>query len=455
MLGVMLRVLDWLVITVTSLVAFRWYLRSWDLPDSYRIVVMIALLVAALVFPQLGAYRTWRGISLFREVRIVVVAWLSVVLALTAMAFATKVGANYSRGWMISWTGLGLIGLTLERFLFRLWLRWLRSRGINQQQVVIAGTARLAAEVTERLGASPWTGIEVVGCFFEDDDGVDETQVPHLGPLSELAAFVSERRVHQVWLAFPLREEKVVRRLLHDLRHCTADVRFVPDIFAFRLLNHSVTEVAGLPVLNLTATPMIGVNRFLKALEDRVLALLILLVIGPLMLLIAAGVKLSSPGPVLFKQRRHGWDGAPIKVYKFRSMRLHTEENGAVTQATCNDSRVTRFGAFLRRSSLDELPQFFNVLQGRMSIVGPRPHAIVHNEEYKELIDAYMLRHCVKPGITGWAQVNGLRGETDTIDKMRKRVECDLFYIENWSIWFDVKIIVLTLLRGFVNRNAY
>jgi putative colanic acid biosynthesis UDP-glucose lipid carrier transferase len=200
---------------------------------------------------------------------------------------------------------------------------------------------------------------------------------------------------------------------------------------------------------------MEGFNRYIKAFEDRVLAFFILILISPLLAVIAIGVKLTSPGPVLFKQLRHGWDGKPIKVYKFRTMVLHAEENGRVTQARKNDDRITPFGAFLRRTSLDELPQFFNVLQGRMSIVGPRPHAIAHNDEYKDQIDEYMLRHKVKPGITGWAQVNGWRGETDTLEKMQKRIEYDLYYIDHWSLWFDIKIIVLTLFKGFVGNNAY
>jgi len=208
-------------------------------------------------------------------------------------------------------------------------------------------------------------------------------------------------------------------------------------------------------LMNLSTTPMEGFNRYLKAFEDRLLALLILILISPLLLIIAIGVKLSSPGPILFKQLRHGWDGKPIKIYKFRTMFEHSEEGGKVTQAGRQDARVTPFGAFLRRTSLDELPQFFNVLQGRMSIVGPRPHALAHNEEYKDQIDAYMLRHKVKPGITGWAQINGWRGETDTLEKMQKRVEYDLYYIDHWSLWFDLKILLLTLFKGFVGKNAY
>ncbi len=246
-----------------------------------------------------------------------------------------------------------------------------------------------------------------------------------------------------------------MREILTMLRHCTLKIRLVPDIFGFQLLNYSMSEIAGIPVLDINASPMEGINRLIKAIEDRVLALVILVLISPLVLVIAIMVKLSSPGPVLFKQKRHGWDGKPINVYKFRTMVVHEDVEGQVTQASKNDKRVTRIGAFLRRTSLDELPQFYNVLQGRMSIVGPRPHAMAHNELYKDQVEAYMQRHRVKPGITGWAQINGWRGETDTLDKMQRRVEYDLYYIENWSLWLDLKIIFLTIFKGFVHKNAY
>jgi putative colanic acid biosynthesis UDP-glucose lipid carrier transferase len=207
--------------------------------------------------------------------------------------------------------------------------------------------------------------------------------------------------------------------------------------------------------LHLTADPLVGLNRWIKGIEDRGLACLILILISPLLAFLAIGVKLSSPGPVIFRQRRHGWDGRPIKVYKFRTMVQHEEPPGCVTPARPDDGRVTRFGAFLRRTSLDELPQFVNVIQGRMSIVGPRPHALAHSRQYQHLVESYMLRHRVKPGITGWAQVNGWRGPTDTLLKIKKRVEHDLYYIENWSLLFDLEIIALTVVKGFTHPNAY
>jgi putative colanic acid biosynthesis UDP-glucose lipid carrier transferase len=243
--------------------------------------------------------------------------------------------------------------------------------------------------------------------------------------------------------------------VLNALRHSTANIRLVPDWFTLKLLNHGVSEVVGIQMLDLSTSPITGETRVIKAVQDFVLATVILLLISPLLLAIALAIKYTSPGPVLYRQKRHGWNGEEIVVYKFRSMVVHQEAGSQVTQASKNDSRITPLGAFLRRTSLDELPQFINVLQGRMSIVGPRPHAMAHNEHYKELVPNYVLRHKVKPGITGWAQVNGFRGETDTLDKMEKRVEYDLYYIENLSLGLDLKIIVATVFKGFVHKNAY
>ncbi|MNP03254.1 UDP-glucose:undecaprenyl-phosphate glucose-1-phosphate transferase [compost metagenome] len=270
-----------------------------------------------------------------------------------------------------------------------------------------------------------------------------------------LAERVDQHSVHEVWLCLPLSEGGAIRSILYALRHHTVAVRFIPEWGDIRLLNHRVSHIAGLYSLDLSCSPIDGPAQVLKRLEDLVIGGLISLLILPLCLLIGIAIKLSSPGPVLFKQYRMGINGKRFKVYKFRSMVVHDESGGDVTQASRNDSRVTRVGAFLRRTSLDELPQFFNVLQGRMSIVGPRPHALVHNEYYKDLVESYMQRHKVKPGITGWAQVSGYRGETDTLDKMQKRVEYDLWYIDNWSLWIDVKIIFLTVFKGFVNKNAF
>jgi putative colanic acid biosynthesis UDP-glucose lipid carrier transferase len=272
-----------------------------------------------------------------------------------------------------------------------------------------------------------------------------------------LTLYLTENKqsIDEIWLAFPLSSEKRVKELLHILRHQMITIRFVMDMFGLEMRTHSMTQLLGFPSLNLNMTPMVGGSRLIKAIEDRVLSALILILISPLLLGIAIGVKCTSRGPIFFKQLRHGWDGRIITIYKFRTMFEHQEEAGRVSQAKLDDPRVTPFGRLLRKMSLDELPQFINVLQGRMSIVGPRPHAVSHNEFYKDSIKAYMQRHKVKPGITGWAQVNGWRGETDTLEKMEKRVEYDLYYIENWSLGLDIKIIFLTILKGLINKNAY
>ncbi len=275
-----------------------------------------------------------------------------------------------------------------------------------------------------------------------------------LGSLAEVGAYTSERGIREVYITLPLGSQPRIVKLLEELQGTTASLYFVPDVFGISIIQGRLQDMNGVPVVGICETPFTGTNQLMKRTSDLVLASLIIVLTSPLLLAIAIGVKLSSPGPVIFRQRRNGLDGDEIVVWKFRSMT--TQDDGdVVTQATRNDPRVTRLGAFLRASSLDEMPQFFNVLQGRMSIVGPRPHAVTHNEQYRQIIKAYMVRHKVKPGITGWAQVNGQRGETDTVEKMRARVEYDLEYLRNWSLALDLRIIVGTVRLVFFDRYAY
>jgi putative colanic acid biosynthesis UDP-glucose lipid carrier transferase len=257
-----------------------------------------------------------------------------------------------------------------------------------------------------------------------------------------------------VYLALPMRAEGRIKDVLHKLADSTALVYVVPDVFAFELLNAKLVNMDGIPAVSVYEGPFYGINDWIKRGEDIVIGSLITILILPLLLVLALGVKLSSPGPVIFKQRRYGFNGKEISIWKFRTMTV-CEDGPEIPQAKRNDPRITKFGGFLRRTSLDELPQFINVLQGRMSIVGPRPHAVAHNEFYRTLIPGYMLRHKVKPGITGWAQVNGWRGETDTLEKMQMRVKYDLEYTRNWSLWLDLKIIFVTVFHGFGGKNAY
>lgn len=452
------RTVDAAVVALAGWLAFAVRWGHWLPPQRYQIALLLGALLTLVVFPACGIYQSWRGQSMRAQLRSLVGSWLLVAVLLATLGTLTKTSALFSRQWMMLWFLLGAAGLPVFRTCLTAALRQLRMSGWNRRRIVLMGDGALARETAKRLAEAPWTGFEVAA-FFADaaPDRRSSTAAsdnPTL-PLAQLAAYMEAQPVDEVWFALSEGTNQRVRDILRELRHCTAAIRYVPDIQEFRLLNPALNEIAGMPVLDLNMSPMRGISRCAKTLEDKVLASLILLLASPLMLAIAVGVKFSSPGPIIFKQRRHGWNGQPIKVYKFRTMVQHTEKAGTLTQARCNDPRVTRFGAFLRRTSLDELPQFINVLQGRMSIVGPRPHAIAHNEEYRDLIDAYMQRHKVKPGITGWAQINGWRGETDCVDKMKKRVEFDLYYIEHWSLWLDLKIIALTPLRGLVHQNAY
>ena len=456
-LGLALRALDLIAMLAAALASYHWLFGTMAMPVSYKMAVVVGLLFSLILFNRSALYRAWRGSSVTGELWVATGAWASVFLGLSSVAFITQQAHTVEVAWVLHWMVFSWFGLMVFRVSLRILLRGVRSRGFNTRKVVLVVAGELGVRVGERLRQMPWTGLEVVG-YFDDrplERLPDIGNLPLLGQIAELGPFVQRERIDQVWLAFPFRAENRVKQVLHELRHSTADIRMVPDIFQFRLLNHSMSEVGGIPVLNLTSSPMVGFDHFLKEVEDRVLAFLILFAISPLMLLIASLVKLSSVGPVFFKQVRHGWDGKPIEVWKFRTMVLHRENSGELTQAVRDDPRVTTLGRLLRKSSLDELPQFINVLQGRMSIVGPRPHAIEHNEQFKESVDQYMLRHKVKPGITGWAQINGYRGETNTLEKMQKRVELDLYYIENWSVWFDLRIILKTLVKGFSDKNAY
>jgi len=319
----------------------------------------------------------------------------------------------------------------------------------------LIGATHIGRKILETVRDNPWMGLDVIGSVETPYDQVTLNEVPVLG---DMDAFIESLRINvpdQIWIALPLRAEALIQKLLEVTSETPTTVRLVPDLFGHELLNQGVTELAGVPVITLQGSRVDGRAQVVKAIEDRALSILILLFVSPLMILIAIGVKVSSPGPVLFKQKRHGLGGKIVEVWKFRTMRVHQEHDGKVTQATRGDPRITRLGRFLRASSLDELPQFINVLQGRMSVVGPRPHAVEHNNHYQTLVRRYMLRHSVKPGITGWAQINGYRGETDTLEKMAKRVECDIFYIRNWTIWFDLQIVALTVVRGFFQRSAY
>lgn len=415
------------------------------------------MLLIIISSDSIGVYTSWRGRSRLNLFGRVLMAWIIAFGVLLGLIVFSHQGSYFSRIWLMSWVALGITGALAFRVIVYYWIGRLREKGLNHKRIVIVGTGSLVTDVVGQLSRSAWIGLDI-DCIVPngkpyDDDAL--SGIPVRGSMAELPQMVVDRNVQEVWICLPLREGDVVNEILYLLRHNTVNIRFVPDLSDLRMMNHKSSQIAGIDTIDLSCSPLDGPSSFVKDLEDRVLGFVIFTMMLPVICVIAIAVKLSSPGPILFKQYRHGLDGRRINVYKFRTMKVHKEEEGQITQASQNDNRVTKIGGFLRKTSLDELPQFFNVIQGKMSIVGPRPHAIAHNEHYKELVESYMKRHKVKPGITGWAQVNGYRGETDTVDKMKKRVEYDLFYIENWSLMFDLKIIFLTMFKGFVHKNAY
>ena len=452
-----LRVADLLAVTLAGVAAFWMRFGVLELTLEYQRHVGRGLLFAMLVFILSPLYRSWRGRGMAGELWTMLGAYGATFALAIVYAVALKLTDEISRLWWAWWFAFAVAFGTLARVGIRGAAAWVRQRGLDVRTAVVVGSRRDAMRVVENLKRQPWAGIHLLG-WFDTGNEFETGPVPdiaHLGTLMRLGDYVEHVPVNQVWLALPMGAQDHICLALDQLAHSTADIKFVPDLMGLQLLNQSVEQVAGLPVINLRASPLTPDARTIKAIADRLFALTALVLISPLLALIAIGVKLSSPGPVLFRQKRHGLDGQVIEVWKFRSMRLHEEHAGQVTQATRGDSRITPFGAFLRRTSLDELPQFINVLQGTMSVVGPRPHAVAHNHHYKVQVQHYMQRHRVKPGITGWAQVNGLRGETDTLDKMSARVEYDLFYMQNWSPFLDMKIVVMTVFKGALGRNAY
>lgn len=382
-------------------------------------------------------------------------AWVLTAAVLVAALFLLKSSVIFSRKALLTWFVAVIVLLVGLHWARRAFLTRLRCEGGNCRGVAIVGANALGRRLQQALADMPWLGYKFMG-FYDDrqSERILQECTPCIGNLRALYRDARENRIDTIFITLPMVAEKRIREIIDRLADSTISVYYVPNFFVFNLIRARWDTLQGIPVVSVYETPFRGIDGLTKRLEDLVLGSLILAVIAVPMLFIAIGVKLSSPGPVIFRQRRYGFNGQEIIVWKFRTMTV-CEDGDWVEQASKNDSRVTPFGAFLRRTSLDELPQFINVLQGTMSIVGPRPHAVTHNEYYRKLIPGYMLRHKVKPGITGLAQINGFRGETKTLDKMAMRVRHDIEYIRHWSLWLDLKIIFLTVFKGFVSPNAY
>jgi putative colanic acid biosynthesis UDP-glucose lipid carrier transferase len=447
-----MRVLDPFLVAVAGAIAYRIYLGSWDIPDRYVIALGGTALLCATLFPFAGLYGSQRGVTAFEEVRRLVNAWLILAAIWITFLFLSKTGSDFSRVWSIYWIGLGLAAHLAARGAIRLLLRTLRRRGYNVRRIAIVGAGKLGRDISRRLRRMPWSGFEIRG-FYDDDVSLHGSEVDEavvLGPVDQVLRDLETAPIDQVWIALPLRADARIREILDGLRGYSVQVRFVPDIFNFALLHHSMSEVAGLPVISLTGSPHEGANRLLKKAEDVIVSLLVIVLTWPLMLLIALGIKLSSPGPVFYRQERITWNGVRFRILKFRTMPVDAESSSGPVWSNRVEERATTFGAFLRRTSLDELPQFFNALAGEMSVVGPRPERPEFVDRFKREIPGYMQKHLVKAGITGWAQVNDFRGDTD----LAERIQYDLYYIEHWSLWFDLRIMALTLTHIFRSRHA-
>jgi putative colanic acid biosysnthesis UDP-glucose lipid carrier transferase len=461
------RVVDLVAVMGLSLFLVRQQIGA--ITAEYSVLLLVLAMVMVFTYDQFGVYRS--NSSFTRKALTLVKAWSLAFGFLLLVGFLTKQTDVFSR--------LLLGQLFVAGYFLQVLLQWLGREiqtrvmvhAVPAENVLIVGTGKLARYLQNKISGNPWLSQTVVGCLelpsssqrnegkagatlYETSDFSSLKEPNVIGDLDEMLSIIDSHEVRTVYFAIPLGESDLIEDMYFQLLDRNVAVHWVPDIFSLLLVNHSVREIAGLPVLTLSETPLTGTRLLLKALEDRVLGALILILIVPILLIIALAIKLDSDGPVFFRQARKGWSGRIFYIWKFRSMVVHEPEADVLQQATRNDPRVTRVGSFLRKTSLDELPQIFNVLQGEMSLVGPRPHAVQHDQQYSKGISAYFARHNIKPGITGLAQVRGLRGETNELERMQQRIEADIEYINNWSLWLDFSILLRTL-RSLTGKNAY
>lgn len=455
-LGMAFRIAD--IFWIASSFYFATWIndRIWN--PHFSFFAMCAVVLFYFMARGNGLYKSWRVTSLWNETKNVAMVWMCVAFVVLFIVFLTKYPGIHLRRVFITWFALAQLMLIFWRVFIRVLLREYRKKGKNLRTVAIVGADALGIRLARTIIEAPWMGYHIKG-FYDDNKIIGTMPLPGneievLGDIDMLIKDTRLKGIDLVYIALPMRFEGKIRKILRGLSNTAVSVHLAPDFLTFDILHARLVDMNGLPTISIYENPFDSASGWLKRIEDVLVSSMILVLISPIMMAIAFAVKLSSPGPVFFKQRRYGVKGDEILVWKFRTMTV-LEDGPEIPQARKNDTRVTKIGAFLRRTSLDELPQFINVLKGTMSIVGPRPHALAHNEYYRELIPGYMLRHKVKPGITGWAQINGYRGETDTLEKMQKRVEYDLRYIKNWTFWFDIKIIFTTIFKGFVSKNAY
>jgi putative colanic acid biosysnthesis UDP-glucose lipid carrier transferase len=437
------------------------------LTQDYVIFMLVLLGLVSVMYDRYAIYRSSNTFT--NKILSIFNAWTITFLAIILLGFLTKQSSVYSRLFVVEVYVWGFLLQCFSHGFIRRLNRQIHEQSDASENVVIVGQGALANYLEDKISSNPWLHQRVIGTISiaeeqnqnninEKTDSIQSKTKPtiRLGEVAELADLVDEYDINTIYIITPLESSKVLETLYFDLLDKHVSIHWVPDIFSLRLINHSVREIAGIPVLTLSETPLTGVSKLSKAIEDRVLAFLILLIIAPILIAVAIAVKLDSPGPIFFRQNRTGWNGKTFRIWKFRSMKVEQGNDDAaiVKQAQKDDPRITKVGKFIRRTSLDELPQLLNVLFGDMSLVGPRPHAVQHDEVYSQRVTDYYVRNNIKPGITGLAQVRGYRGETQEIDQMMKRIESDIEYINNWSIGLDLSILMRTV-TAFTGKGAY
>ena len=446
---------------VAALGVGLFFLLQW-IPSANSKATIVTFLIAVGIYSVaselLGVYRNWQGIRFEREMTCCLLAWGVTFLGLFGLGALSEYTTELSASSLVAWFAFTPVFSLSGRIACRYIMAAMVNRGMFTRSFAVVGINELAVQLVQNIQGSPELGLRFLG-FYDDRPEERTFPVPEqyesrLGTIDDLIGHAKDRKVSVIFITLPMRAEQRIREVLAQLSDSTISVYIVPDLFVFQLLHSRWSDIQGVPVVSVFETPFYGVDGMLKRTFDIMASLAAITVAAIPMMLIAAAIKLTSRGPVFFRQRRYGLDGREIRVLKFRSMTV-CEDGDKVTQARKGDSRLTRIGGFLRSSSLDELPQLFNVLMGSMSMIGPRPHANAHNELYRKQIDGYMLRHKVKPGITGLAQVNGCRGETDTVEKMEKRVEYDHQYIREWSLWMDIGILFRTFGTVLNRQNAY
>lgn len=439
------RILDFVAVCTGGWVAYQLRFSvagGWaTLRPAEHLLILSLALFSALFFGKIDRLLPG-GEALASMAGRAAAGWLVVWTLLIVLLALTKSAESVSRLWLVTWLGMTIPALWIGRTIAFFTAARLHRAGYQNKTVLLYGDTTMVRAVSDRIRQATGSGYTIVDTLAPDDGKDIETLDATIKP-------------EEIWISLRMSDQEQLDAIMHKLRHSVANIRLLPDLRMYQLLNQGMSITVGIPMVNISISPIYGGRKVVKAVLDYGVASLALVLLSPLLLIIAIAIKLTSKGPVLFRQKRHGWNGEVIWVHKFRSMVVHREVYGSVTQATREDVRVTPVGNFLRKTSLDELPQFFNVLQGKMSVVGPRPHALKHNNVYSKLIPRYALRHKVKPGITGWAQVCGFRGETDTLDKMEGRVRHDIYYLEHWSFWMDLKIIALTPLATIQNKNVY